>query len=65
MEKYSLGCLRQGYSFRRNKIKIGHMLFGILGYAPGTGAEWVVLEIGSSGFKFQDIILMDLPDTLV
>lgn len=44
---------------------IEHKEFSLFGYVLGTRAEWVTLENGSSGFKFQDVIFKDLPNTLL
>lgn len=41
-----------------------HKLFSMFGYASGTRAEWVVVESGSSRFKFQDMKPKDLPNIL-
>lgn len=36
-----------------------HKLFDVFSYASGTRAEWVTLENGPSGLKFQDVMLKD------
>lgn len=41
---------------------IKHKSFGVFGYTSRTRVEWVTLENSSSDFKFQDVILKDLPD---